>query len=73
MFGREPEIRSLVDILVRRRKNNPIIVGEAGVGKTALVEGLALAIAEGNVPEQLQERPRCSCSSIWARCRRAPA
>ena len=54
VFGREPEIRSLVDILVRRRKNNPIIVGEAGVGKTALVEGLALAIAEGNVPEQLK-------------------
>jgi type VI secretion system protein VasG len=54
VFGREPEIRSVVDVLVRRRKNNPIIVGEAGVGKTALVEGLALAIAEGNVPEQLK-------------------
>ncbi len=54
VFGREPEIRSLVDILVRRRKNNPIIVGEAGVGKTALVEGLANAIAEGNVPDQLK-------------------
>jgi type VI secretion system protein VasG len=54
VFGREPEIRSLVDILARRRKNNPIIVGEAGVGKTALVEGLALAIAEGNVPDQLK-------------------
>jgi type VI secretion system protein VasG len=55
VFGREPEIRSVVDVLVRRRKNNPIIVGEAGVGKTALVEGLALAIAEGNVPEQLKK------------------
>ena len=54
VFGREPEIRSLIDILVRRRKNNPIIVGEAGVGKTALVEGLANAIAEGNVPDQLK-------------------
>jgi type VI secretion system protein VasG len=54
VFGREPEIRSVVDVLVRRRKNNPIIVGEAGVGKTALVEGLALAIAEGNVPDQLK-------------------
>lgn len=54
IFGREPEIRQVVDILVRRRKNNPIIVGEAGVGKTALVEGLALRIAEGTVPEQLK-------------------
>ncbi|HEY8090580.1 MAG TPA: AAA family ATPase, partial [Polyangiaceae bacterium] len=54
VFGREPEIRSMIDVLVRRRKNNPIIVGEAGVGKTALVEGLALAIAEGNVPDQLK-------------------
>jgi type VI secretion system protein VasG len=54
VFGREPEIRSVIDVLARRRKNNPIIVGEAGVGKTALVEGLALAIAEGNVPEQLK-------------------
>jgi len=54
VFGREPEIRSVIDVLMRRRKNNPIIVGEAGVGKTALVEGLALAIAEGNVPDALK-------------------
>jgi type VI secretion system protein VasG len=54
VFGREPEIRSVIDILCRRRKNNPIIVGEAGVGKTALVEGLALAIAAGNVPDELK-------------------
>ena len=54
VFGREPEIRQVVDILVRRRKNNPIIVGDAGVGKTALVEGLALRIAEGTVPDQLK-------------------
>ena len=46
VFGREAEIRQIVDILGRRRKNNPIIVGEAGVGKTALVEGLAVRIAE---------------------------
>ncbi|MBL8721342.1 MAG: type VI secretion system ATPase TssH [Myxococcales bacterium] len=55
VFGRESEIRQVVDILVRRRKNNPIIVGEAGVGKTALVEGLAVRIAEGTVPEQLKD------------------
>ena len=52
MFGREPEIRQLVDILARRRKNNPIIVGEAGVGKTALVEGLALTHRRGQRPRR---------------------
>ena len=55
IFGRSAEIRQLVEILARRRKNNPIIVGEPGVGKTALVEGLARAIAEGDVPVQLRE------------------
>ena len=55
VFGRDMEIRQMVDILSRRRKNNPILVGEPGVGKTALVEGLALRIAGGNVPEALKQ------------------
>lgn len=54
VFGRDSEIRQMVDILSRRRKNNPILVGEPGVGKTALVEGLALRIAEGNIPKNLE-------------------
>lgn len=54
VLGREPEIRQMVDILLRRRQNNPILTGEPGVGKTALVEGLALRIAEGSVPSMLQ-------------------
>ncbi|MBX3184481.1 MAG: type VI secretion system ATPase TssH [Polyangiaceae bacterium] len=54
IFGREREIRQMIEILVRRRKNNPIIVGEAGVGKTALVEGLAQRVVEGSVPDQLK-------------------
>ncbi len=55
VFCRDVEISSMIDILVRRRKNNPIIVGEAGVGKTALVEGLALKIASGDVPPFLKD------------------
>lgn len=54
VFGRDNEIRQMVDILSRRRKNNPILVGEPGVGKTALVEGLALRVAKGNVPDSLK-------------------
>ncbi len=54
VLGRDPEIRQIVDILTRRRQNNPILTGEAGVGKTAVVEGFALRIAEGDVPPSLQ-------------------
>jgi type VI secretion system protein VasG len=52
---REPEIRQMVDILIRRRKNNPILVGDAGVGKTALVEGLANRIIADDVPSMLKD------------------
>jgi len=54
VFGRDREIHQMIDILARRRKNNPICVGEAGVGKTAVVEGLALRVVEGDVPDILK-------------------
>ncbi|WP_213992516.1 type VI secretion system ATPase TssH [Sodalis sp. dw_96] len=54
VFGRDAEIRQMIDILSRRRKNNPILVGEPGVGKTALVEGLALRIISGEVTDSLK-------------------
>jgi type VI secretion system protein VasG len=55
IVGRDEEIRQVVDILMRRRQNNPILTGEAGVGKTAVVEGFALRIAAGDVPPMLKD------------------
>jgi type VI secretion system protein VasG len=54
VLGRDAEVRQIVDILTRRRQNNPILTGEAGVGKTAVVEGFALRVAQGDVPPALQ-------------------
>jgi ATP-dependent Clp protease ATP-binding subunit ClpC len=56
VIGREVEVRRVMQILNRRTKNNPVIIGEAGVGKTAIVEGLAQRVAAGDVPENLQDK-----------------
>ena len=53
MIGRDEEIRRVLQILTRRTKNNPILVGEPGVGKTAIAEGIALRIVKGDVPDDL--------------------
>ncbi len=55
VLGRDSEVRQMVDILIRRRQNNPILTGEAGVGKTAVVEGFALRIASGDIPPALKD------------------
>ena len=56
MIGRDEEIRRTIQILARRTKNNPVLIGEPGVGKTAIAEGLALRIVNGDVPDSLKDR-----------------
>ena len=63
VIGRDEEIRRVLQILSRRTKNNPILVGEPGVGKTAISEGIARKIVDGNVPENLKSKP--STLSTW--------
>jgi ATP-dependent Clp protease ATP-binding subunit ClpB len=60
VIGRDEEIRRTIQILSRRTKNNPVLVGEAGVGKTAVVEGIARRVASGDVPESLRDKRICS-------------
>ena len=81
IVGRDEEIRQIIDVLMRRRQNNPILTGEAGVGKTAVVEGFAQRLAAGDVPPQLKgvrlvrarHRPDAGRRLDEGRVRAAPA
>ena len=71
LIGREHEVERVIQILCRRRKNNPLLVGEAGVGKTAIAEGLARRIVRGEVPDVLADATVSRWT--WARCWPAPS
>ena len=64
VIGRDEEIRRVLQILSRRTKNNPILVGEPGVGKTAISEGIAQKIVDGQVPENLKTKKNCGTGRL---------